>query len=219
MEQQGETIIIRIPKFEEYVLLSNSRRTKYKKDAGGNFLLDEKGEKMVANPRVAGTPRYKKISGQDMYSGMNKHTRAKMISFIKEYLYSHFKGATKITKYPIQIHIIVKHTKTVYKLNRKSNKWEDTRMSWDLDNFTLIWRKAFTDALSGNVEYIKKPDEKGKLKFVANKEKYPPIIDEDNVNHVQRWIETFIPVETPDERELIFIISEFEPEKYFNGKM
>jgi hypothetical protein len=218
MEQQGDAIVVRIPKFEEYVKLSDKRRAKYKKDKNGRFILDN-GKKVLANPRVAGTPRYKKISGQDMYSGMNQHTRSNMIGWIKEYLYKQFKGATPLIGYPIQIELVVKHTKTVYKLNRKTEKWEDTGQSWDLDNFTLIWRKAFSDALCGNVAYIKQDDGKGKKSFVPNREKYPAIIEDDNINFIQRWVETFKPVNTPEERELVFIISKFDPNLYHYARV
>jgi hypothetical protein len=219
MEQKGENLVVRIPQFEEYVKLSDKRRAKYKEGPNGEFLLDKDGNKILANSRTAGTPRYKKISGQDMYSGMNKHTRAKMIGFIKEYLYSHIRGANRINTYPIQIELIVKHTKTVHKLNRIKNTWDDTGMDWDLDNFTLIWRKAIGDVLCGNVQYTKQSDGKGNKKYKPNYEKYPPIIDDDNINFVQRWIETFKPVDTPEERELIIIISKFDDDLYYYGKI
>lgn len=219
MESHGEDLVIRIKQFEEYIMLSKAQRTLFKKDDKGRTLKDEYGNKIIANPRTAGQPKWKKISGQDMYSGMNKYTRSKMIGEIKRYLYENFRGATYIEEYPIQIELFVKHTPTVYKINRKTNTWHNTNMNWDLDNFSLIWRKAAADALCGNVEYVKKLNDEGKRKYEPDRRKWPAIIKDDNTIYLQRWIETYKEVKTPEERELIFIISKFDTNLYYYDKL
>jgi hypothetical protein len=215
-EEMGGDLVVRIKEFNEYVEISKSQRKQYKKNEKGKYIYQD-GMKILKNPNSVGKPKLKKISGQDMYSGMNQHTRSKMISYIKKYLYEHFRGATPIKNYPVQIELIVKQTETVYKRKPRGEGFYNSNMLWDLDNFTLIWRKAMSDALCGNVEYVKKESEipGKKPRYYPNREKYPPVLEEDNVIYIQRWVETYKKVDTPEERELIFIISQLDKKLYY----
>ncbi len=96
MELREETIICRveIPDYIERIQLSKSRRPKFfqKGDNIPKRYRDERffnfngrgvlvnvdtEERVIANPRAAGTPREKRINGQDIWSGMDHFLRSK----------------------------------------------------------------------------------------------------------------------------------------------
>lgn len=83
----NELLKIEIPQYITHVRLSKSRRAKYytvnmrrklpKKYKNANYGYNSKGvlinlltkEPVIANPKTVGTPREKKINGQEIYSG------------------------------------------------------------------------------------------------------------------------------------------------------
>ena len=135
-----------IPEYITHVELSKSRKAKYYKrgqatpkkyekyktyDLKGR-LLDEKGEPIIANPRVAGTPRLMKINGQQLYSGnMNPLVRSKVVNKIKEFFAEHIPTG-------IQVPVPTRLEADLYAPLAAKN--------WDLDN-QWIYHKCFIDAL------------------------------------------------------------------------
>ena len=137
---------ITIPKYIKHVVLSKKRRAKYytkkskipKKYQGLPFnnkgiLVDKLGNPVIANPRVVGTPRLKKVNGQDFYKGTDSpHIRSKVVNEIKSFLKPFVKGIEPITTYPVQIKLEMHDVIGVG--------------NWDLDNL-WIYNKCMQDVL------------------------------------------------------------------------
>lgn len=151
---------ITIPKYIKHVVLSKKRRPKYytkkskipKKYQGLPFnnkgiLVDKLGNPVIANPRVVGTPRLKKINGQDFYKGADSpHIRSKVVNDIKSFLKPFVKDIEPVTSYPVQIKM------QLHDIVGPGN--------WDLDNL-WIYNKCMQDVLvdegilaEDNVMYI-----------------------------------------------------------------
>lgn len=166
---------IRIPDFVYRIQVSKARRIKYyevgskvpkkylnpKKYAYKPYKLSggrtvqrltdlSTNEPVIANPRVAGKPRYRIIRGNDFYSGFAKPAiRNNMMNAIKAELESHFVMAPfNALDYPLYIEFIYMDTKV---------------QAQDLDNFRFAYEKAVLDLLqkkgvlaNDNVNYITK---------------------------------------------------------------
>jgi hypothetical protein len=161
MELREDTIICRveIPDYIERIQLSKKRRPKFFQKGdnipkryrderffnfnGRGFLVNvQTEEKIIANPRAAGTPREKKISGQDIWSGMDHFLRSKIARELKAYFKDKFKKLKvpflRRNMYPIGVCL------DFYKPLGEAD--------WDLDNHALIYRKCSLDALKGHIE-------------------------------------------------------------------
>jgi len=137
---------ITVPKYIKHVVLSKKRRAKYytkkskipKKYQGLPFnnkgiLVDKLGNPVIANPRVVGTPRLKKVNGQDFYKGTDSpHIRSKVVNEIKSFLKPFVKGIDPITTHPVQIKLEMHDVIGVG--------------NWDLDNL-WIYNKCMQDVL------------------------------------------------------------------------
>jgi hypothetical protein len=137
---------ITVPKYIKHVVLSKNRRAKYytkkskipKKYQGLPFnnkgiLVDKLGNPVIANPRVVGTPRLKKVNGQDFYKGTDSpHIRSKVVNEIKSFLKPFVDGIEPITTYPVQIKLEMHDVIGVG--------------NWDLDNL-WIYNKCMQDVL------------------------------------------------------------------------
>lgn len=136
-----------IPDYITHIEVSKSRRKKYFKkgqtrpkkyehltefDKKGR-LLDEDGEPVTANPRVAGTPRLLKINGQALYSSQNPFTRSKMVSQMKEFFQPEVAKLQKPIEYPITVVFTFGYT--------------DNSSKPDVDNL-WIYRKTILDAMT-----------------------------------------------------------------------
>lgn len=137
--------------YMEYVTLSNKRRPayykrgmpypkKFKKEGysynkEGILINTESNEKVIKNIRSVGTPKLKKISGQDVWVGLPFHLRTKIAREVKSYFLEKLNGLTELdsTKFPIGVDI--NFTKSIGVGN------------WDLDNLALIYRKVLLDCL------------------------------------------------------------------------
>lgn len=182
----------------EYIELSKHRRAVYyKKDDKipkkyldktkyefiKEILVDsETKEKIIKNSRSVGTPKRKKISGQDIWMGMHYALRAKIAKELKIYLKKQFKilglQPIKSEDYPISIQL------DFHKPFGEAN--------WDIDNHALIYRKCILDALKGDyieddsVKFVRGipsfyiPCEKKDQKLVITIYKLPNIIPNDN---------------------------------------
>lgn len=162
-----EILVIEIPGYITHVELSKSRRKKYfvpgdkiplkyQKEpfefVKGRLTNTKTKEVVVKNPRVAGTPRLKKINGQDFYSGnVMPQVRAKIILEMKKFFSVHFKGIPPIeAKYfpielEIEIHYVIKND------------------LFDIDNLGWVYTKVIQDVLKDeniipedDVRYIRK---------------------------------------------------------------
>ena len=181
--------VITIPEYIKHVTLSNKRRAKYytkkskipKKYAKLGYnkkgqLIDGLGNPVIANPRVVGTPRLKKINGQDFYKGTDSHhIRSKVVSELKGFFKKFLKDIDPVTVFPVQIKLELHDVIGVG--------------NWDLDNL-WIYNKCMQDALVD-----------------------VGIIPEDNVMYITgAAAPEFYPVDTPEERKLIFKIYKDERE-------
>lgn len=144
---------IEIP-FSEYVQVSKKRRAvpyikgkcrlpkKYEKDiyswnAKGYLVNNLTGEVVVRNARLAGTPREKKVNGQNIYNGnVSRQGRASLVKALHENFAKYLKDINPIIDikhFPLGIHLIFKvHDKFKFNLDN-DNRW--------------IWEKAIQDTL------------------------------------------------------------------------
>jgi hypothetical protein len=208
---------IEISQYIRKVKLSNSRKVKYYKKGGlapkaikyskppyvwvdmlgGTFLCDGEGERVVANPRAAGTPRYMAINGQKIYNGeCSPHTRNKVLSTIKESFGPYVDKMDDITEYPISI--VLEMHDTIREGGSGS--------LWDADNRAWPYIKAFQDCLTGN------KDKTGKARCKQ-------VLPDDNVLFIPGPPATkFIPVDSEEDRKLVFIIIKEEDPRIVKHK-
>jgi len=172
---------VSIGDYIEYVTLSNKRRPvyykkkdkipkKYQNDKYHFNKLDElinteTKERVLKNIRSVGKPRYKKISGQDIWVGLNHNLRNNIANKIKKFFYKNLKDLKPI---PIKLFPIGVDIKFI--------KPQGTN-NWDLDNLALIYRKVLLDCLKTIIgaddsiqfireiptRYVPSPDESRKL--------------------------------------------------------
>ena len=140
-----------IPEYITHVQLAKARKPKYFKKGTATarkraakykhklytwnkdgWLVGPSGERVVANSKSAGTPRFLKINGQQLYSGnMNAMVRSKVVNEIKDFMRTHIPSGVKM-QYPVRIE------SDLYTPMAAKN--------WDLDN-QWIYHKCFLDAL------------------------------------------------------------------------
>lgn len=160
---------ITIPEYITKVALSESRRPVYyslhgkrkppKKllksklytvDKQGYLRYRPTGDKVVANSKVVGTPKFQKINGQDFYSGFGSHfERIKIVAGIKNFCRPFVQHLPPVMEFPVQLEMEL-HT-----IIGEGN--------WDLDNL-WIYTKCFQDLLvecgiipDDNIQFISKP--------------------------------------------------------------
>ncbi len=149
-----EILRIEITNFITHVLLSKKRRARYYKkgkkipkkyqtnEYGYNKQeeLIHKATKMrvIANPRSVGTPRLKKINGQDIYRGNNNpYIRSKMVSEMKAFF------ADAIVKSGIDP-IDSKH----YPIEMELEMHIPLNAEFDVDNAGWLYVKVIQDVLT-----------------------------------------------------------------------
>jgi hypothetical protein len=155
-----------IPNYESKVPISNRRRAKYYKktetrvDAlakkyqigltngkyrweNSGFLVDDKNNRIIANPLAAGTPKFWTINGQRIYDGSLHYTaRSKVARWVHEYLREYIQELPVI-KVPKGCHLRV--WLDMYKISDNER--------WDVDN-QWPWMKWFLDTMveEGKIE-------------------------------------------------------------------
>lgn len=142
---------VTIPQYITHVQLAKARKAKYFKKGTATakkraakykhkmytwnkqgWLVSPSGERVVANSKSAGTPRFLKINGQQLYSGnMNAMVRSKVVNEIKDFMATYVKDLEPM-KVPIRVE------SDLYAPLAAKN--------WDLDN-QWIYHKCFLDAL------------------------------------------------------------------------
>lgn len=154
---------IEIPDYIRQIKLSEARRAKYyhpgkgklpkkymekdkfefRKWKNGSVCLVEiaTGERVISNPRSAGTPRFLQINNQYIYSGNAHHSvRAKLVEKLKE-SYTEYKAVRhmpKIEKFPLiiecELHDLIFDPMIKNQL-------------WDVDNRFYPYAKTWLDYL------------------------------------------------------------------------
>lgn len=122
----------------------------YTVDKKGFLRYRPTGDKVVANKKVVGTPKYQKINGQDFYSGFGSyHSRINIVAGIKNFCRPFIKFQSKITEFPVQFEM------ELHNVVGEGN--------WDLDNL-WIYTKCIQDLLveegiipDDNIQFITKP--------------------------------------------------------------
>ena len=174
------------PKAKKYL---DKKNYDYRDFNGRKFLVDlKKGERVGANPRAAGKPRYMAINGQKIYNGeASKHIRAKILSAIKEQMSPYIDKLDPVKDFPICIEM------ELHDIIREPN----SNSLWDVDNRAWPYIKAFQDCLTGN------KDKNGKKRNKV-------IIPDDNILFITTPpVPKFIPVEDEKDRKLVFrLVSE-----------
>ena len=144
-------------------------------------------QKVVANPRAAGTPRYITINGQKIYNGeIGKHVRNKVLSAIKESFTPYINKMQEIDldMFPIRIEL------EIHDIIREPG----SNSLWDVDNRSWPYIKAFQDCLTGHANKV-------------GKKRIKKVIPDDNILFVtQAPVPKFIPVENEEDRKLVFTI-------------
>lgn len=184
--------VVDIPFYIREVQLSQARRVKYYEEGGKlpkaakwhdrtkyayrihtnnkSYLTDLKtGERVIANPKAAGTPSFAKINGQGIYNGdIAEHVRAKVMQAIKAQITPFIKQFVppKPEEYPIRVTVEV------------HDERQAPPREWDLDNRALPYVKGIQDAIKREgiivddninyitevlVRYVEAPAEKRKL--------------------------------------------------------
>lgn len=162
---------LEIPQFITKVELSKARRPKYYSLKSGRgrvtkipnklatknfiydlegFLIDEKQQRIIANMRSAGTPKYVSINSQILYSqNGGQFTRTKIVNTLHAYLKPFVSKLKSLKNHtPLLIHLNW-HLPYQYRLQ-------------DNTNLAYIWMKVFEDEL---VTQLKLPDDE--VKFVS----------------------------------------------------
>ena len=149
---------IEIPQYIYQIQVSKSRNVKYFHQESGRgkvkkvlkdipkkykatsydllgFALNDKNEKIIANPLAAGTAKYVPINSQILYSSSGQFIRAKVMKELHAYYSEIFEVLVPFTKqeYPLFIWI------DWYAPNQHKTQ--------DIDNFTYITEKAMFDSL------------------------------------------------------------------------
>jgi hypothetical protein len=214
----GATLVkIVIPHYINKVAISKQRRAQYFKAGdsipqkygdkrykiippGTGVLTDtDTMEKVIKNSLSVGKPRYWIIAGNDVLSGIDYNLRSKVFKELKRYFYEFFREIKPIDKrfYPITIGI----------------DFFDILGDYDLDNLIIVYRKCITDALCGNVEFVKTDTGKKNkndatvYNYVPDYEKYPKKLLDDNVRYVQGVPTMFYPVNREEDRQMVITIN------------
>jgi hypothetical protein len=151
-----------IPEYPMNVQISAARRAKYYSVIAGTgrvtklpkwvnkhkshydtlgYILDDNGEKIVANSRSAGTPKFASINGQVFYSQSGgPYLRAKIVKYLHEYLTEKTQDVPVFNKYPIII--------TLNWVLPYSHK------TMDNTNMSFAYMKVFEDVLTNTGKII-----------------------------------------------------------------
>lgn len=206
---------IEIPNYITHIKLSESRRAKYYtvteedripkkyKKLGISYdkkgiALDNVGEKIVKNTRVAGTPKLWKINSQDLYSGnLHHHSRAKIMVELHKYF------VDVVTK---NLFKSLKDNKIVLEEGQKLAFYYTFEGSLDknksdLGNKSYLYDKAFQDTITQRDLFNTKQENVHKI----------PIIEDDSLGYVYNINFNFI-----EKEEEKLIINIYICDKDFN---
>lgn len=126
--------------------IPNKYLEKYGFDIEG-YLVDVNGQRIIANYRSVGTPKYQAINNQFIYSG-NYRVRLTIVDGLKIFLSPYARSVPVFEKLPVIIECELHTT--------------PGKADWDLENFGTIYSKVLNDLL---VTYGKLPDDS--IRFVT----------------------------------------------------
>lgn len=202
-----------IPKFITKVKISNKRRAKYynrykgkgvskkvpKKLTTSNYAYNKHGwlvdkstkKRVIANPNVAGKPKYEVLSGNKIISGYGSpHIRKTIVTSLRDFYrpfiitYLDRYGSLPSEAYPLKIEWDV-HTST-----EKTN--------WDASNLSFYY-KYFEDALCEGFEY------KDGAYVPSDSENAISIVPDDNIEFITHPPgPRIIPVDKWEDRKFVF---------------
>ena len=197
----------RLYNFIDRIQVSKKRRAKYFKKGdkipkkyqnkeyiwnNNGILSNIHGIKPIKNPIAAGTPKFIKISGQDIWRGIPYHTRSAIAKALKKYFYEEFVRYMKpldVKDYPIGVEMI----------------FYDVVDGEDLNNQEYFYKKSLGDALAGNVHFIRKKEGQ-KIILVPDYSSYPKKIQDDSKEFIQEYYTKFIPITEHKDRSLLIKI-------------
>jgi len=184
MKNNNKVWKIVIPNYEDKIPISQRRRAKYFKKTdhtqgkipkkhlkniqsgfyhfnAAGYLVDDSKNRVIANPLVAGKPKYWTINGQRIYDGSLHYTaRSKVTRWAHVYLGEFIEDLPEI-KIPSGCYIRV--WLDIYK--------PGDRLNWDCDN-QWLWMKWFLDTLvekgkipEDNVQFVRSS---GQINYVES---------------------------------------------------
>lgn len=165
----------------------------------GFLLVNKEGDLIIKNKKTAGTPKYKRINGQDLHTlTLQPYERSKIIKAIKEQMIPEVNKLEPIKLFPIRILCEIHNTFHDAELIKVNGDVKEN-VDWDVDNHSIFYTKVFSDVLCGS-PYCK---ERGsKLEYQSK-----IIIPDDNRKYVtQHGSALFCPIENANNRKLIFKI-------------
>ena len=156
----------------------------------GRYLLDENGDKKVANPQNAGTARYETLSGNKLLSGYGSpFTRAKLArglkDFYRPFVQEYVRENGPIQQFPLRV------TWDLYTT-------VEEEPNWDLFNL-FFYYKYFEDSLHESTD--KEDDDP----IYYKDEPLQQMIPDDNIKYIT-WAPgpKIIPVDEWKQRKFIF---------------
>lgn len=192
-----------IPNYPTEICISNKRRPKYyklgeapPKKYGGVFfpdkdgyLLDEDGNRIIKNPKSAGTPRFIPINGQKIYVGLNFSVRSKIVKTMHGIISEEFKK-----QLPKKIDIPKGHNLLVH-LHFYNTI---TRKLPDIDNLSSLWMKCGVDCLTtaDNIGQAKEGGLDHKL----------GIIKDDRLEFIKNISTEFTEIKEGEESKLVYCL-------------
>lgn len=145
------------------------------------------GQRVIANPNVAGTPKWQTIRGQDFYSGnLNHYARNKIMFAIKQSFVPFVMNVKPLRKEDYPVYIVTEIHDSI------SNELSNGDEPWDVRNRVYPYGKAIEDLLvTGHCgDQVKQLDpvlvDDDRLHVVGSFDKFVPI-DNENME-VKRWI-------------------------------
>lgn len=153
-------------------------------------------ERVIANPRTAGSEKWKVINGQKIYSGqIARWDKEKMMTQIRESYIPFLEEVDPITEFPLRI---------LAELHDTYRDVNPTDPDWDIDNRFYPYGKAFPDVLMGWPKWVK-----GVIEYQTR-----ILIPEDHRGYItQPPTPLFCPIEDSENRKIVFkIYQDLRPE-------
>ena len=164
------------------------------------YLVNSKGDKILANPLKVGTPRIKMINAQDIFSGKIQSFEKEAIMYkIKQHFAPFIQNmsALDVSMYPVRIRLYLYDTVKNY---HDRSLQDDSGTRWDIINRSYMYMKAFGDLL---VEGLKDKS--------INVPKI--LIDDERLFLTEDGGCVFMPIDKHENRKLVFVIGK-DDEKF-----
>lgn len=153
---------------------------------------------VIKNIRTAGTPKFKRINGQNLHDlSLRDYDRSKIVHTIKNYFYEEMKGQiVNIDKNkPVIIHMMFV---------------TDSNSIGDIDNHALFYQKSFFDSIQ-TTKIIKDKKTKEIIK-VPNSVGF---IDDDSVKYISDFVVSFREINKNYKRNNCLIVKIYQKRENF----